>query len=201
LFEQGNPRQLADRIQFLLDNPHREVEMGRNGRQRAWLYNLTHPLANRWVDGQTTITQCMAKTVRIPSQQLWGTWTSGVNPDRFAPAQIARRWPLAGRPINLIYIGCLHYERNLMTLSRAVEKANTEGMAFTQSLVRYSMERADLEKFATQTGRRIRVVPPVRHDQVPGLLAQAHVGVLPFSNEKHKHTTSNHHLTNCQTGR
>ena len=35
LFEPGNPWQLADRIQFLLDNPQRAIEMGRNGRQQV----------------------------------------------------------------------------------------------------------------------------------------------------------------------
>lgn len=151
---------------------------------RALFQILMHRLANCWADGQMTITQRMAKTVRIPSQQLWGTWPSGVNLDRSVPAQVARRWPLPGEPICLIYIGVLHYERNLMTLSRAVEKANAEGMAFVLSLVGDGTERADLEEFADQTEGRIRIVPPVPHEQVWEVLAQAHAGVLPFPDEE-----------------
>jgi glycosyltransferase involved in cell wall biosynthesis len=41
LFESGNLRQLADRIQFLLDNPHRAIKMGRNGRRQVETTN--HP--------------------------------------------------------------------------------------------------------------------------------------------------------------
>ena len=149
-------------------------------RLRTSFHKLAHWLANRLADGQTVITQRMAELMRIPPKQLWGTWPSGVNPDRFAPAQIARRWPAEGEPIRLAYIGVLLHERNLMTLVRAVEKANAEGMAFGLSIIGEGPERLALERVALHTAGRIRVVPPVPHDQVAGLLAQAHVGVLPF---------------------
>jgi len=151
---------------------------------RGSFYNLSHRLANRWADGQTANTQRMAEVVRIPPEQLWGVWPNGVNLDRFVSAQVARQWPLAGEPIQLVYIGLLNYERNLMTLGRAVEKANAEGMAFVLSLIGGGTERLDLEKFALQTEGRVRLMPPVPHDQVPGLLAQAHVGVLPYPDEE-----------------
>jgi glycosyltransferase involved in cell wall biosynthesis len=142
-----------------------------------------HRLANRWADGQMAITQHMAETVRVPLERLWGIWSSGVNLDLFAPAQMARRWPSAEEPINLVYIGALHHGRNLLVLCRAVEKANAEGMAFSLSLIGEGPERLALETFALRTAGRVRVVSAVPHDQVPGLLAQAHVGVLPFPNE------------------
>jgi glycosyltransferase involved in cell wall biosynthesis len=151
---------------------------------RALFHSLMHRLANRWADGQTAITQRMAKILSIPSHQLWGTWPSGVNPVQFVPAQMARHWPLPGERIHLIYIGVLHYERNLMSLCRAVEKANSAGMAFVLSLVGDGAERSGLEKFARQTQGRVRVLPPVPHDQVPRLLGHAHVGVLPFPDEE-----------------
>lgn len=151
---------------------------------RAWLQMFMNRLANYLADGQTTITQRLARTLHIPPQKLWGTWPSGVNLTQFASAQMARRWPVDGGPIHLIYVGVLHYERNLMLLCRAVERANVEGMAFILSLTGDGTERLDLEKFALQTEGRVRVLPPVPHDQVPGLLAQAHVGVLPFPDEE-----------------
>jgi len=153
-------------------------------RLRALFYRVMNQVANRWADGQTAITQHMAKTVSIPAQRLWGIWPSGVNLDLFAPAQTARRWPAPGEPIHLIYVGVLHHERNLMTLSRAVEKANAEGMAFVLSLIGKGTERLDLEKFALQTEGRVRVLPPVPYNQVPKSLARAHIGVLPFPDEE-----------------
>ena len=42
LFEPGNSRQLAERIQFLLDNPQRAVEMGQNGRRQVEATNHPH---------------------------------------------------------------------------------------------------------------------------------------------------------------
>lgn len=39
LFEPGNTRQLADRIRFLLENPQRAIEMGRNGRRQVETIN------------------------------------------------------------------------------------------------------------------------------------------------------------------
>lgn len=155
-------------------------------RLRALFYRLMNRLANRYADGQTAITQRMAKTVGIPSQQLWGTWPSGVDTARFAAAQIVRRWPVEGEPIHLVYIGHLGRERNLMSLCRAMEKGNSEGMAFVLSLVGDSKdpEQLGLEKFARQTKGRVRLIPPVAHDQVPNLLAQAHVGVLPFPDKE-----------------
>lgn len=134
-------------------------------------------LANRWADGQTAITQGMANLIHIPPGQLWGTWPSGVNLAQFAPARTARRWPVAGEPTHLIYVGSLHHVRNLLPLCQAVEKANAEGMKFILSLVGDGAARADLEMFALETGGRIRVIPPIPHDQIPGILAQAHVGV------------------------
>jgi glycosyltransferase involved in cell wall biosynthesis len=35
LFESGNAEELADKIQYLLDNPHKAIEMGRNGRAQV----------------------------------------------------------------------------------------------------------------------------------------------------------------------
>lgn len=146
-------------------------------RLRAQFYQLMHSLAKYWTDGQTAITHRMADWVRIPPQKLWGVWPSGVNPQEFVPAQAKRRWPANDEPIHLMYVGVLLPERNLLPLSQAVEAANAEGMSFTLSLVGGGAAHAELESFALRTGGRIRVVPPVPHDQVVQWLAQAHVGV------------------------
>ena len=140
--------------------------------------------ASRWVDGYLAITSRMAESLLIPLERLWGIWPSGVNLEHFAPAQTARRWPSPEDPIDLAYIGVLHHERNLLTLSQAVVQANSEGIAFRLTLVGDGTAGEDLEKFAAQSIGQIRVIPPVPHDQVPEVLAHAHVGVLPFPDEE-----------------
>jgi len=151
---------------------------------RKGAYLIEKRLGNRCADGRLAITERMAEAVGTPAQKLWGVWPSGVNLEQFASAQTIRRWPLPGEPIHLIYIGALHYERNLLTLSQAVEQANSEGTAFRLTLVGAGTARAELEKFAAQSAGRIRVISPVPHDQVPEVLARAHVGVLPFPDEE-----------------
>ena len=151
---------------------------------RTRFYNMINRIANFCVDGQTAITQRMAKRVKIPPDRLWGTWPSGVDPDLFKPAIQQRIWPKEGQSIVLTYIGILHYERNLMSLCKATELANQTGMNFHLILTGFGTEKDALEKFALQTNGHIEVNPPVPHDQVPSLLARAHVGVLPFPDEE-----------------
>jgi glycosyltransferase involved in cell wall biosynthesis len=83
----------------------------------------------------------------------------------------------------LIYIGSLHHERNLLPLSRAVVRAREEGLNLHLTLVGDGSERSQLEGFARAHTDAVVVRPPVPHAQVPGLLAEADVGVLPFPDE------------------
>ena len=154
-------------------------------RVRKWFYNLVYWMAARWADGQTAITPRMAKLVDIPQAQLWGVWPSGVNPKTFAQSQADRRWPSAGEPIKLIYIGRLLRERNLLSLCQAVTQANVAGMKFVLTLVGDGADRAELEAFAAKTNGQIHISPPAPHEQMPSLLTQAHIGVtsLPAPNQ------------------
>jgi glycosyltransferase involved in cell wall biosynthesis len=161
----------------------REQE-SRKARLRRGFYYLMNKWSKHAADGQTAITSHMAKVLHIPPPQLWGVWPSGVNVEKFSPAGSERRWPTNRTPIQLIYIGSLHYERNLMALCRAIERANRQGMMFHLLVVGEGTERAALESFAKTTSARIRVMPPIPHEKIPALLAQAHVGVLPFPDEE-----------------
>jgi glycosyltransferase involved in cell wall biosynthesis len=161
-----------------------EVRQSWKDRIRRSYYVFMEKWTNSWLDGRLAITQRMAEAVSIPQEQLWGVWPSGVDQDLFSPSGAMRKWPLVGEEIRLVYIGVLNYERNLMIFSRAVEKANAEGMRFTFSIIGEGTEHADLEIFANQTNGRIHVFPAVQHSQVPELLTQAHVGVLPFPDEE-----------------
>jgi glycosyltransferase involved in cell wall biosynthesis len=144
---------------------------------------LAERCANLWADGRTVITPQMATALSIPEERLWGVWPSGVNLELFAPAQKRHRWPAEDEAIRLIYVGVLNYERNLISLCKAVVAANAQGMAFELAMVGNGSEREDLEAFARQTDGCVKVVPPVPHEQVPEILAGAHVGTLPFPDE------------------
>jgi glycosyltransferase involved in cell wall biosynthesis len=173
---------------FVMDS--RTLHMTREDKQsfkdklRKHFYGLMHHLANHWTDGQVAITSRLAKAVGIPQKRLWGVWSSGVNAERFASVQVYRKWNITGEPIRLVYVGSLNYERNLMALCRAVKRANDEGLCFSLIIVGEGTEKADLEKFASTTYGQIYVFPAVPHEQVPHVLAQAHVGVLPFPDEE-----------------
>lgn len=139
---------------------------------------------NRWVDGRLAITPRMADYVKIPREILWGVWPSGVDAELFKPAQSSRTWPARGESIQLVYVGVLNYERNLMNLSAAVLKANAEGVLITLSLVGDGNQKEELETFARTTNGCVRVLPRVDHTQIPGVLGRAHIGVLPFPDEE-----------------
>jgi glycosyltransferase involved in cell wall biosynthesis len=122
----------------------------------------------------------MVELAGIPPQQLWGIWPSGVNPEAFANAQQKRDWPApseAGEAIQIVYMGIFLEKRNLLLLCRAVKRANEEGMNFVFSLHGNGPLGVELEAFATQTGGAVCVHQPVAYEQVPEILARAHVGV------------------------
>jgi glycosyltransferase involved in cell wall biosynthesis len=173
---------------FVLDT--RTLHMAREDKSslkdklRGQFMRLMNRLVNYWVDGQVVITPRMAEVLHIPTAQLWGCWPSGVNLPVFAPALTARQWPGLSDTIHVIYVGSLNYERNLMTLCRAVQAANALGMNFKLTLVGSGTEQRDLEAFANSTLGWLRVLPAIPHEDVPALLASAHVGVLAFPDEE-----------------
>jgi glycosyltransferase involved in cell wall biosynthesis len=145
---------------------------------------LMNILANHLADGQTAITGRMAEVKKIPQDQLLGIWPSGVDLEEFQPAQSLREWDSITREVRLIYVGVLHIQRKLMAMCQAVEAANSSGKNFVFTLVGWGTEKEKLIEYAQHTNGRIRVLPAVPHNQVPGLLAQAHVGVLPFPDQE-----------------
>jgi glycosyltransferase involved in cell wall biosynthesis len=153
-------------------------------RLREAFQNLMIRISNFWVDGYLAITPRMAEALRIRPERLWGVWPSGVDLEQFKPAQSLRCWPSPNEPIQLMYIGALHHERNLTSLCLAVQEANAEGMAFQLTLLGDGTQRMELEKFAQMNGNQIRVLQSIPHDLVPQKLAQAHIGVLPFPDEE-----------------
>jgi len=140
-------------------------------------YALGHRLANHWADGQTAITSRMVELVHIPQENSLGTWPSGVNIEQFARSRKKRSWPLLGESIHLVYVGRFNDERGLLQLCHAVKEANNEGTSFILSFVGEGPKASELEAFAQDSAGQIRILPRVAHENVPDLLASAHVGV------------------------
>jgi glycosyltransferase involved in cell wall biosynthesis len=161
----------------------RETETSRV-RIRESFQRLSRRVADKWADGQTAITVRMAEAVSIPAEKLLGVWPSGVDPSHFRCARESRAWPAKDEPVRLLYLGSLHHERNLMTLSRAVFQANMEGLSFHLTLIGEGSERRELERFAARAGGMIQVLPPVPHEEVGEALGKAHLGVSPFPDEE-----------------
>jgi glycosyltransferase involved in cell wall biosynthesis len=157
-----------------LDDP---VPGSWRSRARIVFHRLVFWLADFLADGQTAITKRMVELVRIPDDELLGIWPSGVTPEQFWPASSNRKWPGSGESIHLMYIGILLERRNPAALCRAVAKANAQGMQFDLSLVGNGPAQSQLEPFVESGNGTIRLCEPVPHDQIPDLLATAHVGV------------------------
>ena len=153
-------------------------------RLRGIFYIQMNEMANSFFDGRTAITNRMAESLHIPPNKLWGIWHSGVQLEIFSNIAQSRNFPQLDEPINIIYIGCMHHERNLLTLCKAVTQANIEKHFFTLTIVGDGNARAELERYAREQGRHVHIFPPVPHAEIPVWLSKAHVGTLPFPDEE-----------------
>lgn len=153
-------------------------------RLRAWFYNLMNIIANRWADGQTAITIRMARLVQVPSHKLWGIWPSGVNLNLFSSAISNRSWPADGEYLRLIYIGALYAERNILSLCEAVVQAAEGNRRISLSIIGKGPQISTLQNFADQSNGSIEILSPVPHEQIPDVLSNHHVGVLPFPDQE-----------------
>ena len=146
--------------------------------------NIITRLANRWTDGQTAITDRIARSIRIPVENLWGCWPSGVTPQRFAPAAAVRQWPAPSEPIKLIYIGATDPERNVLALAQAVLQADQKGLRFHFTVIGAGEQHSQLKILAQQHPDQLAVHDAVPHEEIPNWLAKAHIGALPFPDEE-----------------
>lgn len=179
---------------FVLDTrtlPMEHTEnLGLKDRLRVAFFMFVTNYSRLWVDGQLAITEPMAEAIKIPPRQYWGVWPSGVDAERFQDVQTERHWPQAGDPVRYVYVGALSTERNLLGFCRALEQANAEGIPCEMLIVGGGTQEADLKALAATSEGRIQMLPPVPHDQIPELLMQAHIGVLPFPDEQRFNVSS-----------
>ncbi len=74
-------------------------------------------------------------------------------------------------------MGVFLAKRNLLPLSRAVNRVASEGQAFILSLYGDGPLKEELEQVAAAGNRAVCVERPVPHEEVPPILARAHIGV------------------------
>lgn len=168
----GGPRFIMDTRDFA-DNVSGRFKT----KARLKFFRLIYKFNALFADGQTTITERMAVYAGVPSKSLLGTWPSGVDVQKFAPARIQRRWNGPEETIELIYIGSIVSKRNHIELARAVRAANDAGMNFRLTLYGNGDAKDAIARFAQENPRSVRLCEPVPHSEIPAVLAQAHVGV------------------------
>jgi glycosyltransferase involved in cell wall biosynthesis len=164
--------------------PEKSTRQHLKGLLRESYLNFINWAANRWTDGQTAITQRIAESIHIPPSKLWGCWPSGVNLDRFTPAAGMRQWPSPNGTLEMIYIGSTHYERNLLTLAKAVNQAVEKGMNYHLTIIGAGAQQEELKAFAEIYPATLSVHDAVPHEDIPLWLAKAHLGALPFPDEE-----------------
>lgn len=162
------------------------TEGGLKNRLRSAYFKLVHWFANRTAHGQTVITPRMAELVKIPSHRLWGIWPSGVDVERFAGARDGRKWPGQDEPVKLCYVGKLHLERNLLPLCQAVKQANNGQLRFQLTLVGSGMHENVFRELSSNPANGIVVMNSLRHEEIPALLREHHVGVTSLPDPEDK---------------
>lgn len=138
----------------------------------------------QWFDGRMVITPAMADVLGIPEEKLWATWSSGVVPELFAACANHRQYPQKDEPVVMMYIGCMHVERNLLAMCEAVVGTNVKQQDFHLILVGEGNDEERLRAFAEKHPDSIEFHGSVPSSEIPAWLSKAHVGVLPFPDEE-----------------
>jgi glycosyltransferase involved in cell wall biosynthesis len=151
------------------------------GKLRSFMFCVGHKIAPYLDIHMTAITDRMAKILKLPIEKLIGTWPSGANIDDFKVSFQTRRWPGENDPVRLVYIGAIHKERNLISVIEAAKMANKKGIHATLDIVGSGNQKETLQKLVSnQSDASIKVWGPIPQDQIPSLLANYDIGVLPF---------------------
>ena len=145
------------------------------------IYNwCAFKLANCLADGQTTITNRMVDLIKIPPRQLLGIWPSGVNIDRYSSVMEQRKWSQSLEPMRVIYIGSVSYDRNILTLCKAVDHLSKNGVNVSLKIVGTGPDHADLQHRSKEMSG-VTVMQAIPKTDVPALLAGFDIGILPFN--------------------
>lgn len=153
------------------------------GKLRSLVYLVGHLMALISNIHMTAITRRMANILKLPGKKLIGIWPSGANVDDFRTAFEKRRWPGENEPVRMLYIGAMQAERNLTAVIEAAKTAIDKGINLTLDIIGGGDQKESLQKhLQNQKSDSIKVWGPVPQNQIPKLLSNYHIGILPFPN-------------------
>lgn len=151
------------------------------GRLRALMYHLGVLMARHLNIKSTAITEEIVKALKLRRKQIVGIWPSGASVEDFNECYEKRQWPEQSDPIRLIYIGVITDERNLLTVIKAVDIARSCGIQLELAIVGDGNQKDILKKYVLQNKIDfIKIDGPIPYKMIPELLAQNHIGILPF---------------------
>jgi glycosyltransferase involved in cell wall biosynthesis len=170
---------------FILDVRTIPVDSGswRDWTERAW-FRLNVRLAGTLLDGITVITDPMAEIVSRMAgvaRDRIGTWSSGVDFSLFSPP--ARSVPKSeGCCLRIIYHGAILATRGLPQAVEAVRMLRDMGDPPSLRIVGSGPDVALLQRRVAELGLSslISIEPPVPPEDVPLLLSDSDVGLVPF---------------------
>jgi glycosyltransferase involved in cell wall biosynthesis len=150
------------------------------------LFNIAQWIANKAVDGQTAITNKMARAVRIPGSKLLGVWPSGVDRDAYNNIYNIRKWPSISGPLIFIYIGVMLKERNLLTFCQGIKDERNSGRDVKLIIAGKGAQLQELKTLSKRDeyNNCLEIIDAVAPEEVPRLLARGHIGILPFPNKE-----------------
>ncbi len=160
-----------------------DTSSGRDRYDRLWFW-MSLRLARRLLDGMTAISPSMAQVVAHATGQAVdsiGIWTSGVDMRRFDPAVCARP-PGGDDNICLLYHGALLATRGLVQAIEAVALLRDRGESFRLRIVGTGRDEGLLRNRVAELGLEslVSVEGPVSQDDVPALICDADIGLVPF---------------------
>lgn len=170
---------------FVLDS--RSMPMGlytSKLRVRGRYYLWVNKNGTLMSDYQTVITSRMRDALRIPEEKIISIWPSGVNIEKFKAVSVGRLWGSTGStPMKLIYIGSLSVDRNIHNLCKAVTNVRQAGYLISLTLVGDGDLINIVKEYSHDPISGITYLPTQPPEEIPYILANAQVGILPFPDE------------------
>lgn len=147
-------------------------------------------LRHQHYDGFTTISHGMLdeldEVYRVKERFPTAVWGSGFDGDLFQPQpreSPSRRHLGRARQLHLLYHGSLSPTRGLDQAIRSFHILQTRGVDDVHlTLIGQGQARPALTRLASELAinDRVSILPPVPHDQIPGLIAEVDVGIDPL---------------------
>jgi glycosyltransferase involved in cell wall biosynthesis len=165
-----------NKMHFVCD--HRDIPCDHTGiRYYLWkgYYFFAYFVINNFLDGQTTTSTYLAKYLNIPDNKLLCVWPSGVYLEQYANPQPR----ITGDILRIIYTGTVSTDRNIFGLCEAVKKVGDHNNTVTLDIYGSGSIFFELEEMYRGSSI-VNIHKPVPRQEVPLILNNADIGILPF---------------------